>query len=379
MRILIVRPYPEKINIDSYNVQEIGLAKAIVNKGHECGIVFFDNSAKSYVQKIALENGKEIIIYWQNGVNIIKNGWLSGLNSIIDHYDIIQVHEYDQLYSWYMYSFSKKPVVVYHGPYYDSFNKKYNLKTSVFDKIFLNRSNMNKARILTKSKLAEQYLREKGFKNVQTVGVGLDESKLVQTEMNDTVKDVLDKVAGTESFLYVGKIEERRNILFLLDVFSHVVKQNECKLILVGNGQEAYKNKVKEKISALNLDDSIIWIEKLKQDQLSNLYKNCKYFLFPTNYDIFGMVLLEAMYYGMTVFSSKNGGSSTLIKDGFNGIEIESFDKDLWIKRITEVLENEDRQTMGLNASNTIKNEFLWSALADNFIEFYQKSLEGRM
>ena len=100
--------------------------------------------------------------------------------------------------------------------------------------------------------------------------------------------------------------------------------------------------------------------------------------MFPTNYDIFGMVLLEAMFYGMIVFSSVNGGSSTLIKDGFNGIELESFDKELWVRRILEVLNKEDKQMIGMNAASTIKNEFLWSALADNFIASYQECLEER-
>lgn len=375
MKILIIRPFPEKINIDSYNVQEIGLAKALIKKGHECGIVFFENGEENSEQIIPTDDGKNIVIYWRKGINILKNGWFSGLDDIIEKYDVIQVHEYDQLYSWHLYSHCKKPVLVYHGPYYNPFNKKYNFKTAVFDKIFLNRRNTGRAHVLTKSKLAEKFLKEKGFKDVTTVGVGLDDSRLSESEPNDEVKKILEKTAGAESFLYVGKIEERRNIIFLLEVFAQVSANRNCKLVLIGNGQEEYKNIVHAKIAELKLNDAIIWVEKLNQDQLSYLYQNCKYFMFPTNYDIFGMVLLETMFYGMTVFSSINGGSSTLIEDGVNGVELEAFDKALWVNRINQILDSEEKDKLGVNAKETIKNKFLWSALVDDFIVAYKKCL----
>ena len=56
---------------------------------------------------------------------------------IVKKYDVIQVHEYDQITSWWYYAYGKKPVVVYHGPYYHDFNKKYNLKCKIFDNTFL--------------------------------------------------------------------------------------------------------------------------------------------------------------------------------------------------------------------------------------------------
>ena len=33
MKVLIVRPSPNKMNVNTYNLQEIGLAKALVRKG----------------------------------------------------------------------------------------------------------------------------------------------------------------------------------------------------------------------------------------------------------------------------------------------------------------------------------------------------------
>ena len=121
MKILIIRTYPSQLNPDSYNVQEIGLALALVRKGHTCGIVMYLESGESYTEK--RDDG--ITIYWIHGRKMLKNGFFPGIYKIMEQYDIVQVHEYDQLQSWMIYTYHNKKhnVVMYHGPYYDDFNK----------------------------------------------------------------------------------------------------------------------------------------------------------------------------------------------------------------------------------------------------------------
>ena len=57
----------------------------------------------------------------------------------------------------------------------------------------------------------------------------------------------------------------------------------------------------------------------MEQKYLSDVYNLADFFLLPTKYEIFGMVLLEAMYYKTVVLTTDNGGSSTLIDNGRNG------------------------------------------------------------
>lgn len=73
MKILIVRLYPYEININNYNVQEIGLAKALIRKGHQCDIAFYTKNNERQ-EKIELENGKYITLFWIKGINFFKNG-----------------------------------------------------------------------------------------------------------------------------------------------------------------------------------------------------------------------------------------------------------------------------------------------------------------
>ena len=74
MKILIIRTFPGYMNVknNTYNIQEIGLAKALIRKGHICDIVFWtDNAPETITYKF--DGDKELKIFYLNGKNILNN------------------------------------------------------------------------------------------------------------------------------------------------------------------------------------------------------------------------------------------------------------------------------------------------------------------
>lgn len=51
MKILIIRNFPSYMAVknNTYNIQEVGLAKALVRKGHFCDIIFWTDKAEETV------------------------------------------------------------------------------------------------------------------------------------------------------------------------------------------------------------------------------------------------------------------------------------------------------------------------------------------
>ena len=80
----------------------------------------------------------------------------------------------------------------------------------------------------------------------------------------------------------------------------------------------------------------IRYAERMEQKYLSGLYQASDFFLLPTRYDIFGMVLLEAMYYGLAVLTTHNGGSTMMIRDGENGFCLQ-LDAVIWARLIVRL------------------------------------------
>ena len=375
MKILIVRLFPDELNISNYNVQEVGLAKALVKKGHVCDIVLYTNKKENYIQEIEVENNNKIKIYWLKGKRLLGNAFFDKeLNNIINNYDIIQSGGYDQIYNAIFNRKLNKPLLIYHGNYYSKYSKGYKKKCLVSDIFYLFFRDYKKAYFITKSKISTDFLNKKGYKNVETLGVGLDVDRFSKNvAINEKIEELKNNKEENNYLLYIGKIEERRNIIFLLELLKSILKEkNNCKLILVGKGNKEYVDKCKNYINENKLQNNIIWIESLKQDEIPELYKISNMFLLPTQHEIFGMVLLEAMYFGLPVLTTYNGGSSVLIENDKNGF-IEEINLDKW-KDI--ILKNIDNKVVSTNAKSTIEDEFTWDKLSDKFIDSYKRCIK---
>ena len=375
MNILIIRSSADKVNINSYNLQEIGIARALVKKGHNCDIVYYTNSSKLEYEYINVED-KKITIYWCPAIKVLNNAIYIDLfkNKFLSKYDIIQTSEYNQIMTYLLGKFTKKPIILYHGPYKDLRIAKLN---RIYDSLFLKSICKNTDAVISKSVLAEKYLREKGFENINTIGVGLDIDRFKNSEGNYNPYEELGINQDSRILLYIGRLEERRNIKFILEVFKYVLeaeKNQTIKLVLIGEGRHEDKESYFKYAKKLNIVDNIVYIPRMEQSKLKSIYEVSDLFLLPTKYEIFGMVLLESMYFGLPVITSINGGSLTIIEDNENGIIIDEFDVKLWSDSILKILnDNELRNKLKINSQNTIKNKYTWDILTDRYIEVYKK------
>ena len=102
VRILIIRNYPNTFLLEkqSYNIQELGLAKALVQKGHQCDVAFWTKGEDRQVQ-VPAGNGKQVTVYYVHGKNILKNGVFSKrLDVLASAYDMVQISENNQYQAW---------------------------------------------------------------------------------------------------------------------------------------------------------------------------------------------------------------------------------------------------------------------------------------
>ena len=177
MKILIIRPWPSLLDVtkNTYNIQEVGLAKALVKRGHSTDILFWTDGDEMTVE-VEAEGGKSIRVFYRHGKVLLKNVWFSGQDALFAQYDVLQTAEYNQMFSWHLAGKYPEKTVIYHGPYYSPFNKNYNRMCRVFDAFFVGRYRRRGTRFLTKSELARKFLLEKRLspEQVTTVGVGID-------------------------------------------------------------------------------------------------------------------------------------------------------------------------------------------------------------
>ncbi len=70
---------------------------------------------------------------------------------------------------------------------------------------------------------------------------------------------------------------------------------------------------------------------------ITHFFRQADFFLLPTEYEIFGMVLLEAMFFRRVVLTTPNGGADMLLRSGENGIVLEKSDPARWSVALLDV------------------------------------------
>ena len=380
MRILIIKDCPGEIKETkmTYNIQEIGLAVALRKIGHECDVMSISD-IKEFSQKKVSVDGQTFTLYSVRAIVALKNGWLKDVYRIFNKYDILQVCEYNQIFTWHLAKKYQQKMICYHGPYYCDFNHNYNKMAKVFDMFFVDRYRKLNTCFITKSGLAKDYLKSKGLSNVHSVGVGLCTSFLHNITNEELPELTPIKEMNCLKLLYIGVIEPRRNSLFMLDIMNELkIKGVNFKLVMIGRYKnEAYKNVFNARVHELGLTDNIYYIPRVEQKYLSQVYANTDIFLLPTIYDIYGMVLLESMFFGMPTITSINGGSDMMIEDGINGFIIPKFEEKVWADKVIGLSKDKEYcKKIGDAAHKTIVEKFTWDKLASQFINIYEQKLK---
>ena len=372
MKILIVRNMAQQINLNTYNNQELGLAKSLTRKGHQCDIVFYSKTNGNKIERYT-EDDITINIYWMKGLNIYYNAIFLKLlfYGQLNSYDIIQTHEYNQLMTFLLPYFTKKKLIIFHGPY-KNISKKFIHK--LFDFFFLKKIVKNYPIAIAKSDLAKNYLLEKGFREVEVAGVGLDYKNFIETipYEKSILNNYTKELNGNLKLLYIGRLDDNKNIIFLFDIVFEISKRNKnVKLILVGDGLPKDKQKYFDYMKELGIEEHIIYIEKIEQTEVKYFYECADIFLLPSIIEIYGMVILEALYFNCPVITTLNGGSSTILKDTYPEMIIKELDVVSWANRISEIVSSEYK------TSEYIKNYFSWDSLSNKFLKTYMQLING--
>jgi len=164
-------------------------------------------------------------------------------------------------------------------------------------------------KIITVSNFSKQEI-IKAYKanseDVEVVYSGYEKNSYRVIEDAQSINATLNKFnIAKPYFLYIGRLENKKNIVRLVESFGIFKKDsvNDYKLVLVGNQGFGFDD-VKQKIQEYNLIDSIIFPGWISDNELPNLINGAEIFVFPSLYEGFGIPILEAMACGTPVITS---------------------------------------------------------------------------
>lgn len=181
----------------------------------------------------------------------------------------------------------------------------------------------NSTACLANGKSAFQYFRTHKAKenNIYMHCFGtLHQNELLKKPLNEEEKNELRVNLGLPLnktlVIAVGAFIERKGFEYILDSFNSI-KDKDIMLLLIGGGPK--RNEYETFIKENNLRN-VILKDFIKKPELYQYFKASDIFVFPTLYDIWGLVVVEAMSFGLSVISTNNANSAIeLIKNDENG------------------------------------------------------------
>lgn len=123
---------------------------------------------------------------------------------------------------------------------------------------------------------------------------------------NETCRNrIRDNLSISNSFLlgHVGAFLPVKNHNFIIAVFKELINMGlDCRLILIGDGAKEYKDSIKKQAIELEIDDKIIFTGII--NNVNEYMQAMDAFIFPSLYEGFGNVLIEAQAAGLKCFIS---------------------------------------------------------------------------
>jgi glycosyltransferase involved in cell wall biosynthesis len=179
---------------------------------------------------------------------------------------------------------------------------------------------------------------------------------------------------GTKEILTVGRAFPGK----ALDVAIGAVRlldRDDCRLTVIGDGPELPRLR-----SLAGTDRRISFAGSVPSDQILNSFRSADLFLFPSRYDIFGHVLVEAMGSGVaTLVSQAPGAVDDLAVSGMNCIVVHDHEASTWAKALTQLLDDDAlRRSLGERARRTIESRWTIEHSADAWIAGLRLAVLGR-
>lgn len=176
---------------------------------------------------------------------------------------------------------------------------------------------------------------------------------------------------GKINILFVGRIEPRKGLKYLLRAFKKLSKDyKNIRLIVVGKGPllKLYQSQIPK-----NLRERICFEGEVKREDLPRYYASCDIFCSPAiGYESFGIVLLEAFASSKPVVASKIQGYSYVASDGIDSLLFEPENEDDLSEKLKILIEDENmRKRFGENGRKKVLERYSWDIVSREVENYY--------
>ncbi|NPV79455.1 MAG: glycosyltransferase family 4 protein [Firmicutes bacterium] len=175
---------------------------------------------------------------------------------------------------------------------------------------------------------------------------------------------------------YVGRLVYEKGVHVLLDAVPGVLAEMpNVKFVVAGDGY--YAGSLREKAANMGLGGNVIFTGRIDDQERDALYAAADVAVFPSLYEPFGIVALEAMARGTPVVASDTGGLAEVVRHGETGVKVYPGNAGSLAWGIKRVLSDPGfRDYISRRGREDALDRFTWDSVGASTRSVYQRILE---
>jgi glycosyltransferase involved in cell wall biosynthesis len=175
--------------------------------------------------------------------------------------------------------------------------------------------------------------------------------------------------------LFVGRLASNKGLLRLTDAFADLAREDPAShLVLVGE-DGGMRAAVEARVRSLGLERSVHLLGHIDDERLvAAAYREARLTVLPSDYEAFGLVLLESLARGTPVVATRVGGIPEVVEDGRAGLLVTPGSVPDLSRALRTLWTDRDlARRLGDYGRTEVVPRFTWEALADRLDALYRE------
>lgn len=208
--------------------------------------------------------------------------------------------------------------------------------------------------------------------NVVSNGINITSFNGVERDYDFRRKFALD---NEKIILFMGRLVYEKGIQHLISAMPKILNcYHDSKLIIAGKG--GMLDELKAQVENMGIGNKVYFTGYLDAKQVCKMYKAADVSVFPSTYEPFGIVALEAMLAGVPTVVSDVGGLNEIVQHGVNGMKSYAGNPNSLADSILQLLFNPQLcDSITKKAKIKVKNEYNWGKIAQDTYFTYEKAI----
>ena len=200
-------------------------------------------------------------------------------------------------------------------------------------------------------------------------------TSIVGNGVNFNVFKEIESQEKTYDAVYLGRVSKEKGICTLIESWNLVVKQDPSAiLVVVGGVTDNFSNVCFSLVKKFNLSKNVVFTGFISDQEVANVLKSSKMFVFPSQEEGFGLAILEAMAAGLPCILS----DLPALRENFNdnAIFVKPHDAEGFAQAAIYLLHDHDRFKLLQTKGKKLAKKYSWNNIARKELAALRLALE---